>query len=505
MESYFRPWSRLSLTNHFIQSFIPLHHFIRSSVHQFISSSLHQIIRSSVSRALALTPIKCEYGCPIEELTNLGFMMIKSSKVKPIRLKMNPSPSPVNHRSVLAHRLNEFPIDSINRVLAEKILTATRYGELPNRLILKSPFCDKPLISYGVIPYCQATQRWLLVKRRHSPEEIIMMRGSYRNAEIPRLLEGKSKTELAKDRATLADPSQFTSRFNATIGTNSRDLNYAINRFIEAKTIIANCLETTSGQVDTEWLFPKGRILAATEEPHTCALREFHEESGIRIQQSDGDPSIELRLLRGPSESNQPTVVGTSSPPIIGTPGQSESPLSSLELIDPNLEPPSLSQSMDSIIGNAYLISDRPLVDSFRATNGRVYETRCWIYVFPTEVQPPPVTQLDTPGEIGDRRWVTQAEAQELLSPQKYQILKNAASLITEYLKKSRDSSVRPSPPRSTGRPPSTEYQNSSNVTISETSGISGINDDSVRRPNDSPTELLIHDGVSTCEELAGL
>jgi 8-oxo-dGTP pyrophosphatase MutT (NUDIX family) len=381
------------------------------------------------------------------------------------------NPSPVNHRPILAQRLNEFPRDSVNRFLAEKVLAATRYGELPNRLILKSPFCDKPLISYGVIPYCQATRRWLLVKRRHSPEEIIMMRGSYRNAEIPRLLEGKSKTELAKDRATLADPSQFMSRFHATIGTNLRDLNYALNRFVEAKAIIADCLETISGQVDTEWLFPKGRILAATEAPHTCALREFHEESGIRIHQSEGDPSMDSRSVRGPSESNQPEMLGTS-PPV-----DSESPLGSLDLVDPNVEPPSLSQSMDSIIGNAYLISDRPLVDSFRATNGRVYETRCWIYVFPTEVQPPPVTQLDLPGEIGDRRWVTQTEARELLSPQKYQILENADRLITEYLDKSHDSLESLTP---------TEGRNQPSLPIIEPI------QNRLRYPNDSPSRIQI-------------
>jgi hypothetical protein len=380
-----------------------------------------------------------------------------------------------------SRRLPEF--DSITRSLSQTILSAKRYGELPNRLIVKSPFCDKPLISYGVIPYCLATRKWLLVKRRHSPEEIIMMRGSYRNAEIPRLLEGKSKAELAKDRATLADPSLFAARFAATIGTSSRDLNYALNRFLEARDLIETHLGKTTGQNDTEWLFPKGRILATSETPHTCALREFHEESGIQIQQSrhshvdtfSSPPSNPVNPVN-PSDDAKPEPVngGTSDGEAstvdtetysLGTPGINETQESpeinetqepsginealgtpgineilegdSLDPIDPLTEvSPRLSQSLDSIIGNAYLISDRPLVDSFRATNGRVYETRCWIYVFPTEVQPPPVTQLETPGEIGDRRWVSQEEARELLSPHKYQILEKAFQLIRTYQEK---------------------------------------------------------------------
>jgi 8-oxo-dGTP pyrophosphatase MutT (NUDIX family) len=76
-------------------------------------------------------------------------------------------------------------------------------------------------------------------------------------------------------------------------------------------------------------------------------------------------------------------------------------------------------------------ISPRPLFESFRGANGRVYETRCWVYVFPDEVPPPPLLDLGQPGEIGDRRWVTNEEALGLLKPSKINILTLASRLLS--------------------------------------------------------------------------
>jgi len=254
--------------------------------------------------------------------------------------------------------------------LISQVKSAQTYQDLPHRLIINSPFCEKPLVSYGVIAYCQETNRWLLVKRRHSPEEITMMRGSYRNSEIPRLLKGKSKEELDRDRSSLQDESHFRNRFISTIGSSIKDLHYALIRFNEAKHIIQDHIITTEGESTTGWLFPKGRLYTIYETPHRCALREFHEDTGISISPKGSSPY------------------------------------------------------------ETHLVSTKPLIETFRAVNGRIYETRCWVYVFNKEITPPPIIDLDTPGEIGDRRWVSEVEAFNLLSPGKYQLLQSARKLI---------------------------------------------------------------------------
>jgi 8-oxo-dGTP pyrophosphatase MutT (NUDIX family) len=55
-----------------------------------------------------------------------------------------------------------------------------------------------------------------------------------------------------------------------------------------------------------------------------------------------------------------------------------------------------------------------------------VYETRCWVFCVPTE----PTLVQPGPNEIAERRWCTQAEAETLLSPSKYAMLRQAKSRI---------------------------------------------------------------------------
>ncbi len=266
--------------------------------------------------------------------------------------------------------------------IKEKVFSAKRYIDLPNRLIISSPFCDRPLISYGIIAYCSSTRRWLLVNRRHSPEEIFMMRGSYRNCEIPRLLNGKSRDELSRDEKSIGNEAYFRDRFISTIGTSEKDCQYAWERFNEAQPLISRYLREISGKPTTGWLFPKGRMFSPYETPYKCALREFQEETGISILEYSSRESGKSNLWKK----------------------------------------------------GVHLVSPRPLVESFRASNGRIYETRCWIYVFEKEIEPPPISDLNLPGEIGDRRWVSEEEAFHLLSPTKFSLLQTAQRLIYDKM-----------------------------------------------------------------------
>lgn len=279
------------------------------------------------------------------------------------------------------------------------------YVNLPSRVIVHSPFLEKPLLSYGIVAYCRDTTRWLLVKRRNSPEFIITIRGSYRISEISRLVFGYSTDEIIRLKKVLTSFSSdcadsqrkiFRDLFESTIQYgHQHDIDYAELRLREARDIFENALKHFSGLTDTEWLWPKGRLLPNAETPYECALREFNEETGISLQKLKGAPPSGLST-------------GVSRDP--------------------------------------YLLSPRPLKESFRGANGRLYETRCWIVIFPYEKHPP-LLQTSV-GEIGDRRWVTQKEAASLLNSPKYHILKEAQRMIN-YLDN-----------------PITEYQNDSWRTV---------------------------------------
>lgn len=295
-----------------------------------------------------------------------------------------------------------------------QVLRATSYLELPSRRIISSPFFEKPLRSYGIVAYCEETKKWLLVQRQHTPEFIITMRGSYRCSDIPRLVAGYSNLEFEKIQALLQslpfpcsdrcsdrsghnnDYGKFPSLFRATISNSERDLLYGAFRFFEVAPIFRiECqkLHYRDTNLRPEWLWPKGRMHAPPvykhyfpreqivsdgdshdnrikkETPFRCALREFSEETGITIH-----------------------------------------------------------EGMDT----TRLISTTPLTESFRGSNGRIYETTCWVCVFPHSINPPPIPDQNIPGEIGDCKWVTEEEAHRLLSDSKYMMLREARKLIED-------------------------------------------------------------------------
>jgi 8-oxo-dGTP pyrophosphatase MutT (NUDIX family) len=78
------------------------------------------------------------------------------------------------------------------------------------------------------------------------------------------------------------------------------------------------------------------------------------------------------------------------------------------------------------------LVSSTPLIESFRGNNGRTYETHCWIYIFPEETALPDIEDLQSPGEIGERKWVSEEEAKILLRESKFLMLQDAKKTIEQ-------------------------------------------------------------------------
>ena len=244
--------------------------------------------------------------------------------------------------------------------------------DFPSRIILHNPFLSKPLVSYGLIVYCKSSRKWLLVKPRYSPEFILFVRGSYRKSDLKRLIMGFTLPERDMLQKILDNPEYFLTVFYSVIWGNGKDFEYAWKRCMESLDTVQELMSESNNEGNTDtsfqekslWLWPKGRLSHITEAPFHCAVREFQEETGLKIPNS------------------------------------------------------------------AQLVSTDPLIESYHGNNGKTYETQCWVYIFDEEIEPPAITDLHKPGEIGDRQWVTEDDAKSLLRDSKFAVLEKAKQLI---------------------------------------------------------------------------
>jgi len=153
------------------------------------------------------------------------------------------------------------------------------YDQLPQRLIVQSPFKQQPILSYGLIPYSRATGRWLIVQRRHSPALMLLLRGSYRVAQVPLFISYLPRSELVKVNQVQGNWGRFQALYTDTIGTiDEQDMNYGYLRWCEC---IKGPYPLPEGRPEPEWLWPKGVQNSTKEEPLDCAYREFREETGV--------------------------------------------------------------------------------------------------------------------------------------------------------------------------------------------------------------------------------
>ena len=246
--------------------------------------------------------------------------------------------------------------------------------DFPSRIILNNPFLSKPLISYGIIVYCKSSQKWLLVRPRYSPEFILFVRGSYRKADLERLVTGFTVAEIKLIHKIIDNPEYFITVFYSVIWGNTKDFEYAWKRCLDSLDFIQEILKSSNdcnynldGKCERKlWLWPKGRLSHNGESPFHCAIREFQEETGLKI---------------------------------------------------PN---------------TAKLVSTEPLIESYHGNNGKTYETQCWVYIFDDGIIPPEITDLHKPGEIGDRQWVTEEDAKLLLRESKFAVLQQAKIMIEQ-------------------------------------------------------------------------
>ena len=157
------------------------------------------------------------------------------------------------------------------------------YNELPMRLITSSSYEKSFSVSYGIICFSKKTDNILLVKRRYSVEFLDLLTGNYRHAMIGSLMVNITQNEANLLKELLSDKLLFRKKYLEYFSSqNIEKVDFAEIKFIENSEIINNYLKIIKFDLNTEWIFPKGKI-NKKEFPIDCAKREFMEESGLDL------------------------------------------------------------------------------------------------------------------------------------------------------------------------------------------------------------------------------
>lgn len=262
-----------------------------------------------------------------------------------------------------------------NDDIVKKIREAKCYTDLPYRNITQNPFLTKACISYGIIAFAEDTNRWLCVRRRYSPEFINTIRGSYRRSDLSLIVNGYSLREISfiheLSSLEMIDE-RFFEIYNLVISSSSlQDYSYALKRFYENKEYILKLLSRKT--------LTKSRDRSTPEWLFPKGRLASPSESGFdcAIREFEEETGIKNIFLYGK------------------------------------------------------LSSDEVLIESFVGPNLKTYETHYWIFRFDKEIPPPLINDLNVPGEIGERKWISTQEAENILPPHKYQILLNAHKLLS--------------------------------------------------------------------------
>jgi 8-oxo-dGTP pyrophosphatase MutT (NUDIX family) len=236
---------------------------------------------------------------------------------------------------------------------------------------------QRNIVSYGIIAYSVPTDKWLLVQRRFSPEYIMIIRGSYRIVDLPSLVGGLDPKEFdaIRELCTKNNRDLFTVLYDEAIREYDtyEDFDYSWARFCSTRKVLLHIMEITPREKlsPKEWIWPKGRP-HYQEDSFDCAVREFKEETGIDISKLSRNVVTNTRYKCG---------------------------------------------------------------EQYKASsNGRIYETYVWLYLFYQEV-PVDSESDDVQGEIGERRWMSFDDAIAVLKPGKRNILIDARGMLNHHFK----------------------------------------------------------------------
>lgn len=161
-----------------------------------------------------------------------------------------------------------------------------KYSDLPLYLISNSPFSHNTPTSFGLIVYAIDTQRWFLVRRRHSASLIILLWGCYQQANIPDIIASLANNEVPMVIDAMTSKYKYAAvLFDVHHDLNTKNIDYGYARLQESQDIINKCLEKRDKDqvILTDWFWAKGHRKQYPVEGHIeAAMREFKEESGIK-------------------------------------------------------------------------------------------------------------------------------------------------------------------------------------------------------------------------------
>lgn len=150
-----------------------------------------------------------------------------------------------------------------------------------DRIIIDNPFL-KTVTSYGLIAHNKSTDKWLLIRRKNSPEFISIMKGYYRLSYVNKLLDNLYDQEIKIINNIISGEENFENVYDNIMSNNYIEpggREYAIERWYDLNlTILLNY-----HGLNNEYLFPRGRVNGKKEGYIACAKREFTEETGIEI------------------------------------------------------------------------------------------------------------------------------------------------------------------------------------------------------------------------------
>lgn len=155
--------------------------------------------------------------------------------------------------------------------------------------------------TYGLIVRAADTGRWLVVARKHTLYYSNVLRGRCKISEIPISMRNMTKNEILSLRSLADCPDtrqEYTSLMKSVYGPKIKGISYGYNYIVIALPIIRKMLEMlddTHIYPSLPYLWPKGYQNDPNEEPLSCALREFSEESGIE-QFPEGSCIIEQSI-----------------------------------------------------------------------------------------------------------------------------------------------------------------------------------------------------------------
>lgn len=197
-----------------------------------------------------------------------------------------------------------------------KELQPKGYYQFPSREIIQPPYKQQRQLYYGVIAYCASEKKWLLVKNQYTAAFCQIIRGDYRNADLPKIVmmlrwEEWEKILYLSDHTFYFDEMYFTLfPFPST-----EDLVYAKERFFsngfEFKKITVSKESLEKNQEN--WRFPSG-IRRNKEKPQEAAIRNYKLCTQCSIQKSDilflgKEPFCEYKLTLTSKEEHHYWIV----------------------------------------------------------------------------------------------------------------------------------------------------------------------------------------------------